>query len=126
MKALDYIFKGLYSLLLKTGDKDIAEYSALFLVTIGLTSNFFLFLSLLNFAPQKFMSARVFGFLILILFAVLNYFYFISKGRYKVLLDETRIQSIEEKKINNIISIIFCVESVAAPVIYSLMEDAFQ
>jgi len=124
MKTIDYLFTGLYRLLLKTGDKDIAEYSALFLITIGLTSNFFLLLRLLSFAPQKFMSAREFGFLSFILFAVINYFYFISGNRYKILLEEAEIQSIEEKKIIRVISIIFCIESVAAPIIYSLIEDA--
>jgi len=54
----------------------------------------------------------------------INYFYFISRDRYKILLEKTLIQSIEEKKINRLISVIFCIESVAAAIIYSLIEDA--
>lgn len=40
------------------------------------------------------------------------------------MLEKTLIQSIEEKKINRLISVIFCIESVAAAIIYSLIEDA--
>src|SRR5437016_1817420 len=123
MKILDYIYTGLYRLLLKTGDKDIAEYSAFFFISIGLTLNFFVLLSLLNFAPQKCMSARTFGFIVFTLVSVANYFYFISKGRHKTLLEEAASKSAQEKKMNNIISVLFCVESIAAPVISSLIED---
>lgn len=98
MKTIDYLFTGLYRLLLKTGDKDIAEYSALFLITIGLTSNFFLLLRLLSFAPQKFMSARVFGFLSFILFAVINYFYFISGTGIKYCWKRPKFNRLKKKK----------------------------
>jgi len=48
MKAIDYLFTWLYRLLLKTGDKDIAEYSALIFLTVGFTIYLSILIAILN------------------------------------------------------------------------------
>ena len=126
MKVLDYLYLGVYRLLLKTGDKDIAEYSALIFLTIGLSLNVVLILKILSFEPLKYFSfsLRIFGALVCVLVGILNYFYFIQKGRYKSLLENGQNCTPKEKKINIIISIMFCIESISSPVVYALLEDA--
>lgn len=123
MKVINYIYTGLYRLLLKTGDKDIAEYSAVFLISLGLTLNLFIVLRVLSFDPKEFISIRVFGFLVFIFLLAVNYLYFVNKSRHKNLLDNSQKWTAQEKRISSIVSIFFCIESVLAPVLYSLMED---
>lgn len=123
MKVINYIYTGLYRLLLKTGDKEIAEYSALFLVSLGLTLNLFVLLRILNFDPKEFMTNRVFGFFVFILLLTGSYFYFVHTGRHKKLLENSRKWTTRNTSISVIVSIFFCIESILAPVLYSLIED---
>jgi len=123
MNAISYLYTGLYRMLLKTSDKDIAEYSALFLISGGLSINFIVLLRLISLHPEKFISARVFGGIVFTSVVVVNCFYFISNSHHKNLINNSQEWTTQKKRFNSIVSILFCLESISIPVLYSLIED---
>jgi hypothetical protein len=114
MNVLDYLYIGLYRLLLKTNQKDIAEFSALTFLTVGLSVYLFIMLDHLYLNPTKYFPVRFVGFATTILIGIANYFRYIRSGRYKNLYEDIIKKSRQQQRVCSIISLAFFVGSLLA------------
>ncbi|MBS1976578.1 MAG: hypothetical protein JST46_04370 [Bacteroidetes bacterium] len=120
-KALDYLFIGLYRLFLKTNEEDIAEFSALTFLTIGLTIYLIMILGFLGFDPQKYVSARTYGLVLGLAVGSTIYFRHLRGDRYKILYNELLNKTTQKQIICSIVSVGFVVSGIACLIIYKLV-----
>lgn len=121
MKVLDYVYLGLYRLLLKTNEKDIVEFSAVIFLTIGLSFYLILLLGFLNFDASKYFPIRSFGFVIGGIIGVGNYFRYIRSGRHEILFKKYINSPPHVQKLNMVLSVTFVVASLASLIIHKIV-----
>lgn len=120
MKALDYLYIGLYRLFMKTNEKDIAEFSALTFLTIGLAFYLGQIFYFIGFDPREYISVRAYGMVFGLVIGVAIYFTHLRGGRYKILYDELLKKPMQQQRRCSIISVLFVVSSLALMVIIKI------
>jgi len=121
MKVLDYLYIGLYRLLLNTNQKDFAEYSAVVFFTVGLSIYLIIFLGFFGFDANKYFPIKGFAYASVLLIGVGNYLRYMRTGRYKTLNEKYLKSSPQEQRLNNVLSIIFFVGSFASLIIHKIV-----
>lgn len=121
LKVYHFVYFGLYRLLLKTGDKGIAEYSAAIFLTLIVVSNVFCVIVASELNVQGNISNKAFALLIIAPLGIFNYCHFIYSRRYKVLAEEFNEFEHRRKSLISTISIILVIESIILPVAYKLI-----
>jgi hypothetical protein len=121
MKALDYLYVGLYRLLMRTNEKDIAEFSALTFLSVGLVIYLTLLTSFLGFDPRKYLSIRTYGLVFTLFVGLANYFRYLRSGRYKILYDELLKRPIQQQRTCSIVSVAFVAGGLALIIIVKIL-----
>src|SRR5260221_14414984 len=109
MKVLDYLYIGFYRLLLKTNQKDIAEFLALIFLTVSLIIYLSILLAILMPDVKSHMSVKLFGFIVYALIGVVNYFIFIMNDRYKTIYERHLSLTFGNQQLCSIVSLTFTI-----------------
>lgn len=123
LKVYDYLYFGLYRLLLRTTDEDIAEYSAAIFLSMILVLNLFFIMVVFNLHDQVNLSPRALALLVFIPFVILNYYYFVRSERFKLLAREYKCFDKGKLKRISGLSILFAIESILLPVTYKIITS---
>jgi len=122
IKVFEYLYLGLYRLLLKTTDNDIAEYSAMFALTGCSTIDIFELLLPLRKSFPVYASVKAILITIFILIGLINYFYFVHNGKYLKLVEEHKNTDPKKLRTMDRVAIAFCVLSFASPFLYGIIK----
>lgn len=95
MNLYDSLFVGFHNLVSRTSYKDIATFTSLVALTWLSSMSVNIILGWLGVSVRELLPQFgdfVFGVVALLPFFLINYFYFLHKSRFKVLLDASRSQ----------------------------------
>jgi len=119
MKAYDYLYFGIYNTLLKTIDRDFAEYSAMFVLSVCIALDIFLVSLPFRDSLYPHVSTKSILLVLYISVALLNYFYFVRSKKYLELAEAYK--NVEKLKTMGTVAIIFCVFHVVAPILLAIL-----
>ena len=114
MKLYQYIYYGIYRLLLRTSLGDVAEYLAAVWLAVLAGLNLIVMLSFTGIdlravASVETRSSMLFGELL-----ILNYVLFIRKRNYETIIASNADETCRQKKIRRLVSLSYIVLSLAA------------
>jgi hypothetical protein len=121
IRALDYLFIGLYRLFLKTSDKDIAEFSAVVFFSIGLISYSAIILNLLIPDIAKYFPIKSFSYAFTAIVMITNYFIYMKSGRYKRIYEKRLNETKTAQMVSLIVSAGFVVGGLLSVIIYKIL-----
>lgn len=116
MKILDYLYLGLYRVLLKTSDRDIAQYSALILFTLEIIFFVAIVIAIFSFRPSTTWAKSV-NYFICVFLGGCNYFLFLRRDRYKVIYEKHLKKPKSFQRLSSVISLTFLIGGIPALVI---------
>jgi len=115
MKILRYSFYRFYQLMNKVGNGDVAEYSAILLMSLLAFINILSLLSLsdiiLNFKVDISQSPKLISLMLLFGLVILFYFLFVRKDRHLEIAKEYENETSKKKIIGNILALSYILMS---------------
>jgi hypothetical protein len=123
IKVFEYLYFGLYRMLLKTKtDNDIAEYSTVLFLSGCYSLDIFMLSLPLRHAVYPHVSVKVIGITLYISIGLINYFYFVQSGRYLKLVEEHKSTSPEKLRTMHRVTLAFCLLSFASPFLFGIIK----
>src|SRR5688572_13323225 len=109
---MDYLYYSIYRWLSKTSENDIAEYTTIIIIAVGISSNAVVIIGMLFSRESVFFSNKIYMIALLILLAFSLYVRFVRNERYKMLEEKfhNNINDTQIKKMNTV-ALLFIIES---------------
>jgi len=122
-KVFEYLYLGLYRMLLKTKtDNDIAEYSSVLFLSGCYSLDIFMLSLPLRHVVYPHVSVKVIGITLYVSIGLINYFYFVRSGRYLKLVEEHKNTAPEKLLTMDRVAIGFCAISFASPFLFGIVK----
>ena len=119
---IDYLYYSIYRWLSKTSEKDIAEYTAVFITAVCICSNLIVLFGILGFDHSAYFSTKVYGLILFGLSSLLLYLMFVRNKRYKKLEEKFSGLSSEKIKRMNAVAVSFILESLLIIIIGTIYK----
>jgi hypothetical protein len=121
IKAYNYLYFSIYKILLKTIDKDFAEYTALFVLSTCVALDVFLISLPFRHSLYPHVSTKSILIVLYISIALLNYYHFVRSKKYLELAEVYKNASPKKIKTMGTVAIIFCVFHVVGPILLGIL-----
>lgn len=121
---MDYLFYSIFRALSQTREKDIAEYTTVFILGGGIGFHLLTFGAWCGFNSREYLSDIVFGLIIFVIPCALLYFRFLKEKRFKML--EERYKNLSKGKTSkmNAIAIFFVLESIGVFILTMMLTKS--
>lgn len=105
MKLYNYIYFGIYRLLLKTSAKDVAEYIAAVWLAVLIGINFTVIIKIMGVRVKEFLSLTTYSSILFGGLITLNVLLFLRKKKYRGIVDAYNIETKSKRTIRHVITI---------------------
>lgn len=119
---IDYLYYSFYRWLSTTHEKDIAEYTAVFIFAFCVCANLIVLFGLLGFDNSTYFSARVYGLILFVSTSLLFYLKFVRNKKYKEL--DIKFQNLGQEKVKlmNVTALLSVFESFLVVIIATIFK----